>query len=65
MNFYEIREKVNQINTALDQAVSQFILNDTAIQKLHEELNDIQTQCSHNFIDGHCIYCDVEDKKNV
>ena len=27
MNFSEIREKVNQINTALDQAVSQFILN--------------------------------------
>lgn len=54
------REKVNKIYQQLEQELKSniFVLNKNT-QKLYDELNEIQHNCQHNFVNGQCIYCDA------
>lgn len=58
MNTVEIRQKVNQIYKELEKAITQFVLNNDYITELQSELNLIQSECPHEFINGYCIHCD-------
>jgi hypothetical protein len=63
MNTVEIRQKVNQINRELDKAITQFVLNNDSIAELQSELNLIQSECPHEFINGYCIHCDKAEEE--
>lgn len=58
MNTIEIRKKVNQINRDLDKAITQFVLNRDSITELQSDLELIQSECPHEFINGYCVHCD-------
>lgn len=63
MTNQEIRDKIifnrKKIKELLDPSI--FILQ-PEVSKLIEEIEELQTQCSHDFVGGVCIYCDIAAK---
>ena len=63
MTNLEIKQKIDDNNKLIETLLnpSTFTLNNT-IKDLLKENDDLQAQCTHNFIDGYCEYCYVEEK---
>lgn len=64
MTNLEIKEKIDQNNKIIETILSptEFTLNNT-VKQLLEENGKLQKQCTHNFVDGYCEYCYIEEKK--
>lgn len=64
MTNLEIKEKIDINNNLIEQLLnpSQFTLNNT-IKDLLKENDELQKQCTHNFVDGYCEYCYMEETK--
>lgn len=64
MNGKEIRQKIlfnkERINQIFNPGI--FILQEEAAE-LMAEIDELQKQCNHEFEDGKCIYCGVEENK--
>jgi hypothetical protein len=62
MTNLEIKEKIDAnnkiIKTLLDP--STFTLNNV-VKELLIENDALQAQCTHNFVDGYCEYCQKEE----
>jgi hypothetical protein len=63
MTNLEIKQKIDDNNKLIETLLnpSTFTLNNT-IKDLLKENDDLQAQCTHNFVDGYCEYCYVEEK---
>lgn len=62
MTNLEIKQKID-INNKLIETIlspSEFTLNNT-VRDLIAENAELQKQCTHNFIDGYCEYCYMEE----
>lgn len=64
MTNLEIKEKIDQNNKIIETLFSPniFTLNN-AVSELLEENDELQKQCTHNFVDGYCEYCYLEENK--
>lgn len=64
MNQLEIREKISENNKLIADLFTpnQFTLNNTVAALLKENEN-LQSLCQHEFQEGYCIWCDLEEKK--
>lgn len=64
MTNLEIKQKIDENNSIIEQLVTpnKFTLNNT-VAKLLEENKKLQAQCQHNFINGYCEYCYMEEKE--
>ena len=64
MNVIEIRQKIDSNNKIIKQIMnpSSFVLNNS-ISDLLEENRKLQKECPHQFEDGFCIYCDIEEEE--
>ena len=64
MTNLEIKQKIDENNSIIEQLVTpnKFTLNNT-VAKLLEENKKLQEQCQHNFINGYCEYCYMEQKE--
>ena len=58
--FSLITKKKQQIEDLLDPTM--FVLN-KEIATLQEEIDDLQSQCPHNYESGVCVYCSLEEKQ--
>lgn len=61
----EIHKKV-EFNNKLIQDMfnpNQFVLNN-AVKDLLKENENLQKQCPHNFVNGYCEFCLMEEPKN-
>lgn len=56
--FSLVKEKRNRIEELSDP--STFVLN-KEIEKLNEEIKELQAECSHNYVEGVCEYCGEEE----
>ena len=63
MNNLEIKEKIDANNKLIETILNPtaFTLNNT-VKDLLKENDDLQAQCTHNFVDGYCEYCYMEEK---
>lgn len=63
MTNLEIKEKIDANNKLIETLLNPtaFTLNNT-VKDLLKENDDLQAQCTHNFVDGYCEYCYVEEK---
>lgn len=63
MTNLEIKEKIDANNKLIETLLNPtaFTLNNT-IKDLLKENDDLQAQCTHNFVDGYCEYCYMEEK---
>jgi hypothetical protein len=64
MTNLEIKEKIDQNNKIIETLFSPniFTLNN-AVSELLKENDELQKQCTHNFVDGYCEYCYLEETK--
>jgi hypothetical protein len=64
MTNLERKEKIDLNNKMIENLLtpSQFTLNNT-IRELLEENAKLQKECTHNFVDGYCEYCYLEEQK--
>ena len=64
MKNLEIKEKIDLNNSIIEKLLNpnQFTLNNT-IKDLLKENDELQKQCTHNFVDGYCEYCYMEEQK--
>ena len=64
MTNLEIKEKIDLNNSIIEKLLNpnQFTLNNT-VKDLLKENDELQKQCTHNFIDGYCEYCYMEEQK--
>lgn len=64
MTSLEIKEKIDQNNKIIETLFSPniFTLNN-AVSELLKENDELQKQCTHNFVDGYCEYCYLEETK--
>lgn len=64
MTNLEIKEKIDANNKLIETLLnpSMFTLNNT-IKDLLAENAALQAQCTHNFVDGYCEYCMMEENK--
>ena len=62
MTNVEIRRQVDSNNRIMADAMkpNQFILN-SVVRDLLKENELLQAQCTHEYQDGYCIYCDKEE----
>lgn len=62
MTNLEIKQRIDTNNKIIQDAFSpnQFVLNNI-IKDLLKENEDLQKQCTHNFVDGYCEYCYMEE----
>ena len=60
----EIREQINANNILIETLLdpTAFVLN-PAVKELFAKNAELQAQCTHNFVDGVCEYCDMEENK--
>jgi hypothetical protein len=65
MTNLQIKEKIDANNDIIREILNptQFTLNNT-VRELLEENAELQKQCTHNFIDGYCEYCYLEEPTN-
>ena len=63
MTNLEIKEKIDANNKLIETILNPtaFTLNNT-VKELLKENDDLQAQCTHNFVDGYCEYCYMEEK---
>ena len=63
MTNLEIKQKIDANNKLIETLLnpSMFTLNNT-VKDLLKENDDLQAQCTHNFVDGYCEYCYVEER---
>ena len=63
MTNLEIKEKIDANNKLIETILNPtaFTLNNT-VKDLLKENDDLQAQCTHNFVDGYCEYCYMEEK---
>ena len=63
MTNLEIKQKIDMNNKIIESLLSPttFTLNNT-IKELLKENDVLQAQCTHNFVDGYCEYCYMEEK---
>lgn len=63
MDNYEIKARIEANAELIEKLFNpfEFTLN-TEIKKLLEENKMLQSQCSHEFKDGICIYCYKKEK---
>ena len=63
MTNLEIKEKIDANNKLIETILNPtaFTLNNT-VKNLLKENDDLQAQCTHNFVDGYCEYCYMEEK---
>ena len=64
MTQLQIKEKIDANNKIIESLLnpSMFTLNNT-IKDLLTENDELQRQCQHNFVDGYCEYCYMEEHK--
>ena len=58
----DIKEKIDKLNEQLEQVLTPdiFTLNPEAV-KITKEIARLQSQCNHNFVDGKCEFCYLEE----
>ena len=56
--FNLITEKKQKIEELFDP--TSFVLNPEVV-KLEKEIEELQTKCEHNYVDGVCEYCGKEN----
>lgn len=63
MTNLEIKEAIDRNNKLIESLLnpSMFTLNNS-IKDLLAENAELQKQCTHNFVDGFCEYCCMEEK---
>ena len=63
MTNLEIKQKIDANNKLIETLLnpSMFTLNNS-IKDLLKENDDLQAQCTHNFVAGFCEYCYMEEK---
>ena len=63
MTNLEIKEKIDANNKLIETLLNPtaFTLNNT-VKDLLKENDYLQAQCTHNFVDGYCEYCYMEEK---
>jgi hypothetical protein len=64
MTNLEIKEKIDANNKLIETILNPtaFTLNN-AVKDLLKENDELQAQCTHNFVDGYCEYCYMEESK--
>ena len=64
MTNLEIKQKIDTNNHVIETLLSpsEFTLNNT-IRDLLKENDELQQQCTHNFVDGYCEYCYLEETR--
>lgn len=64
MTNLEIKEEIDRNNKLIQDILnpSEFTLNNT-IRDLLKANEELQVQCTHNFVDGYCEYCYLEETK--
>lgn len=64
MTNLEIKQKIDENNKIIETLLnpSTFTLNNV-IKELLIENDQLQAQCTHNFVDGYCEYCQKEETK--
>ena len=64
MTNLEIKEEIDRNNKLIQDLLnpSEFILNNT-IRDLLKANEELQAQCTHNFVEGYCEYCYSEETK--
>lgn len=62
MTNLEIKEKIDANNKLIETILNPtaFTLNNT-VKELLKENDNLQAQCTHNFVDGYCEYCYMEE----
>ena len=62
MTNLEIKQRIDTNNKIIQEAFSpnQFVLNNV-IKDLLKENEDLQKQCTHNFVNGYCEFCYMEE----
>lgn len=60
MNGQEIRNRIDENNKKIHAALNKFILNDE-INKLVKQNADLRSICNHEYVNGVCKYCDMEE----
>lgn len=63
MDKFAIKERVKFIKEAIKNSMDNFVLN-KEIRQYRKELRNLQKNCPHEFINGECVYCGKEEKKN-
>lgn len=60
----EIKKQIDENNELIEWLLtpSRFTLNNQ-INALLKQNESLQNRCTHNFIDGYCEYCYLEEKK--
>ena len=64
MTNLEIKERIDANNKLIETLLNPtaFTLNNT-VKDLLKENDELQAQCTHNFVDGYCEYCYMEENK--
>jgi hypothetical protein len=57
--FNLITEKKSKIEDLFDP--TSFVLNPEVV-KLEKEIEELQTECEHNYVEGVCEYCGKENQ---
>ena len=62
MTNLEIHKKIDDNNRIIQNLFNpnSFVLNNT-IKDLLKENEELQKQCNHEFEDGYCVYCYIEE----
>jgi hypothetical protein len=65
MTNLEIKEKIDANNKLIESILnpSVFTLNN-AVRDLLAENAELQTKCTHSFVDGYCEYCYCTEREN-
>lgn len=63
MDKFAIKERVDFIKETIKNSVDNFVLN-KEIKQYRKELHNLQKKCPHEFVNGECIYCGKEEKKD-
>ena len=58
--FSLVKEKKTKIEDLFDPTT--FVLN-KEVEALYKEIDELQANCPHNFVDGVCEYCGKEEQK--
>lgn len=62
MTSVEIRKQIDENNKIIADVMkpNQFILN-SVVRDLLKANESLQAQCTHQYEDGYCIFCDKEE----
>ena len=56
MEQIEIRKRASELREAINLVINTFIF-DPCMAEYIKELNELQEQCEHEYLDGICIWC--------